>query len=341
MTEVTVYIKSTLAHFNQLYCGLELMKNNNLIKLNYKIEKEKYIGGGVTRISVNDKNVMIDVKDSNKIDMNSYNKPDFYFKRMLLKDDEKIYPKIYPFGLNYSVMTGNKSLKYLFLKDRRYLKYSLKYHKIFTKIFNINDSIVNCNFKNFERAPNYQLNNLILFSTRLWNPDNNSEKWKKEERKVLNDQRISLIRFLKKEYGKLFVGGVQSDGFSKRECPELLLEKSFSNKKHYLELLKTTTICVSNQGLEDSIGWKFAEYISNSSAILTTPINKYKMLGPLKEGVNYLTFNSEEEFKFQLQVLLSNKDLYNTMIRNNFDYYQKYLHPLSKMKKIISIIKNS
>ena len=65
------------------------------------------------------------------------------------------------------------------------------------------------------------------------------------------------------------------------------------------------------------------------------------MLGPLKDGVNYLTFNSEEEFEGQLQVLLSNKDLYNSMICNNFDYYKKYIDPLSKMTKIIEIIKNS
>ena len=225
MTEVTIYIKSKLAHFNQLYCGLELMKKNNLIKLNYKIEKEKDIGGGVTRISVDDKNVMIDVRDSNKIDINSYNKSDFYFKRMLLKSDEKTYSKVHPFGLNYSVLTENRNLKYLFLKDSSYLKYSLKYHKYFTKFLRINDSIINCNYKNFERSPNYQLKDLILFSTRLWNPDNNSEKWKKEERKVLNDQRISIIKFLRKEYGKLFTGGIQSDDFSKKECPELLIKK--------------------------------------------------------------------------------------------------------------------
>ena len=120
----------------------------------------------------------------------------------------------------------------------------------------------------------------------------------------------------------------------------IINKKKISNKKHYLQVLKTTTICVSNQGLEDSIGWKFAEYICNSSAVLTTPIDKYKLLGPLKEGVNYLTFNSEKEFELQLELLLTNKDLYYKMIRNNFDYYERYLHPLSKMKKIIEIIIN-
>ena len=338
MIKVIVFINSSLAHFNQLYCGLELMKQKKLIKLSYKIEKEKQIGEGVTRIQVDDKNVMIDVKDSNLIDMNSYNKSDFYFKRMLLKKDDLKYDKLYPYGLNYSVMTESLGLQYLFLKKIKYLKYSLKYFKSLTRVLKINDSLVNCHYKNFERKPNYQLQSLILFSARLWNPANNSEKWKKNERRVLNEQRISIIRFLKNEYGSMFKGGIQSDDYSIIECPDLIVNTNFTSKKDYLKLLKKTTICVANQGLEDSIGWKFAEYISNSSAILTTPIDKYKTLGSLKEGVNYLTFNTKEEFNNKLQTLLNDKEIYNNMIKSNYNYYQEYLHPLSKMKKILNLI---
>jgi hypothetical protein len=338
MIIVTVYIKSTLAHFNQLYCGLELMKKANLIKLDYVIEEESYIGGGVTRLSVNKKNVMIDLRDSNVIDMNSYEKSDFYFKRMLLKTDDLQYEKLYPFGLNYSVMTQSRGLKYLFLKNKKYLKYSLKYFNTLTKILKVNDSLLNCHYKNFERSPNPYLSNLILFSTRLWNPDNNETLWKKEERKVLNDQRISIIKFLKDEYNYIFKGGIQNDQYAKTKCPSLIVNDHFSSKKEYLNLLKETTICVTNQGLEDSIGWKFAEYICNSSAILTTSIDKYKTLGPLREGVNYLTFSTVGEFNSKLKILLNDKNVYETMIVNNYEYYQKYLHPLSKMKSIISTI---
>ena len=339
MIMVTVFMNSTLAHFNQLYCGLELMKKNNLIKLNYKIERENYIGGGVTRIKVDDKTVMIDIRDSNLIDIDSYNKSNFYFKRMLLKKDYQAYEKLHPFGLNYSVMTESKDLKYLFLIDRKYFKYSLKYFKLLTRVLKVNDSLINCEHNNFERKPNYKLPNLILFSSRLWNPANNETQWKKDERRILNDQRISIIRFLKKKYNTIFKGGILRNDYAEVECPDLIVETNFSNKKEYLKLLKKATICVSNQGLEDSIGWKFAEYICNSSAILTTPIDKYKTLGSLKEGINYLTFKTKEEFNSKLKILLDDKEIYNNMIKSNYKYYQEYLHPLSKMKKIFEIIK--
>jgi glycosyltransferase involved in cell wall biosynthesis len=316
------------------------MKKEKLINLQYAIEKEKYVGGGVTRISVNDKNVMIDLRDSSEIDMNSYSKSDFYFKRMLLNKDYGVYDKLHPYGLNYSVMTESKGLKYLFLKDKKYIKYSLKYFKILTKLLKVNDSLVNCNYKNFERKPIFYLPHMILFSARLWNPANNDTQWKKEERKVLNDQRISIIRFLKEKYKTIFNGGIQDDDFAKSECSDLIVNSHFSSKKEYLRLLKKTTICVANQGLEDSIGWKFAEYICNSSAILSTPVDKYKTLGPLKEGVNYLTYTNKEDFDSKLQTLLNDKEIYRDMSINNFKYYQEYLHPLSKMKKIIKTITN-
>lgn len=338
MIEIKVFIRSKAAHFSQLYCGLDLMCKSKLIKLTYLFEKEVPVRKSIIRLAINDKEVYVDLEDSNKIDFSLYNRGDFYFKRMLLKTDAEMYEKLYPFGLNYSAMTKNNTLAYLFLKNKTFLRNSLKYSKLVSFVLNINDSIINCNYKNFERSPTLNIKNKIVFSTRLWDPSRNDEQWKKEEREVLNSQRISIVKELKLRYKSNFEGGILKDYYSEKLCPNEIVSLVFSHKKEYLKLLKTASICVSNQGLEDSIGWKFSEYIANSSAILTTPIDKYLLLGELKEGDHYLSFTSENEFLEKLEYLLNNKTVRNQLMMNNHNYYNEYLHPLAKMKKIIKIV---
>lgn len=336
MIKIIVFVKSKLAHFSQIYCGLELMAKERTIDLKYHFDKNENINAGVLKLSVDGKIIFIDIQDSNSFDKTLYDKATIYFKRMLLKTDAEKFSKLQPYGLNYSAMEKNNFLKYLFLKDHTYLKLSLKYYWFAGLLFNMNDSIANCYFKNFERSPKPFLKNLILFSTRLWDPDRNNEDWKKKERHILNNQRMAMIRKLRLEYPSSFTGGISIDNFSLKTCPDILVPKSFSHKKKYLKLLKKATICIANQGLEGSIGWKFAEYIANSAAILTTPIEEYELLGELKEGVHYLSYKSEDEFKDKLELLLNDKAKRTSMMNENHTYYKKYLHPRSKMSSIIN-----
>ena len=296
MIQINVFFNSALAHFNQLFCGLELLKREKEISVKYQYAPNLKMYGGIIKILIDDKTAYVDVQDSNKFDKTLYEDADIYFKRMLLKTDAEKFPKLSPYGLNYSVMAENHFLKYIFLKNKKFIKLSLKYHWLLSAILNMNDSIANCYYKKFERKPQPKLENRIVFSTRLWDPDRNDETWKKKERKILNDQRVSIIRKLKKNYSNLFSGGIFLDPHSKRICSDIIVSKSFSDKKKYLNLLKKATITVTNQGLEGSIGWKFAEYIANASAILTTPIDEYMLLGNLVEGTHYLSYTSEEEF---------------------------------------------
>jgi hypothetical protein len=182
------------------------------------------------------------------------------------------------------------------------------------------------------------MKDFIVFSTRLWDPAKNNELWKKEERKILNEQRISLVKILRNKFNPIFNGGVLKEYFAEQVCPNEIVPPTFSHKKAYLKLLKKATICVTNQGLEDSIGWKLAEYVANSSAILTTPIAKYLLPGNFKEGVHYLTFKNENEFLEKLELLLRDRTKRNTMMQNNHVYYNEYLHPLAKMKRIINLV---
>jgi len=330
-----VFFNSTLPHFSQLITGLEYLRDHNKIELRYKLELYHY-PVHIFRIDYNGLSLFFDMSDNSKIDWKIYEESDFYIKRMLLKTDYRQYNKLIPFGLNYSVFYENYYLKYLFLKKWGLLKYSLKYFKVLSKIIGINDSISNNCLDNMDAAP--FLGKQILFKARLWDPDNNETDWKKKERVILNEGRISINRLLKRKYNKHFKGGIQKDTFSITQCPDVLLTKKEYHKSTYLKELKVSSIGMVNRGLENSISWKMGEYVAHSIAIITSSIDKFELPGNFKEGENYLKYESVEEC-LEMTELLFNDDALRAKIQNNNEiYYLNYLHPGAKITQIFNCI---
>ena len=281
MDKVILYFNSTLSHFSQLITGLEFLKEKKQIELTYKLCLGEY-PVDLFRINYNGLTLIFDMSDNSKFNHNAYEDCDFYIKRMLLVTDFEKYLKLIPYGLNYQIYNKNNFSKFLFLKNRNLVKYSMRYSTVISKILDIKDCVRNNNLKNMESAP--VENNQIIFRARLWNPENNEIEWKKREREVLNHERITINREFRKKYGECFKGGIQKDTYSIEQCPDLMLIDSDYHKRNYLQLLKNCTIGIVNQGLEDSISWKMGEYISHSMAIITKPIKKYKLLSASYSG---------------------------------------------------------
>lgn len=333
--KVLLYFNSGLLHFTQLVSGLEFLRTQGEINLDYRLEGHRY-PIDIFKVKCNDQIIFFDMADNAGIREDLYEECDFYFKRMLLKEDLINRGKLMPYGLNYQVFYRNNFLKYLFLRDRKFLKYSLRYSKVSSSLLNIKDCINNNELSKMQSFPSS--GKQILFRSRLWNPDNNSMIQKKEERKVLNCERIELNRKLKEKYGKHFSGGIQKDKFSIFQCKDLLLPDKEYHKKNYLKQLKNSSIGIVNQGLEGSISWKFGEYISHSLAVITTPIDEYQLLGPLREEEHYLTFRSHEECLEKTELLYSNDKLRMEMQRANRAYYEYWLHPGEKLLRIFESI---
>lgn len=338
MDKVILYFNSTLAHFSQLITGLEYLKEKKQIDLTYKISLGEY-PVDLFRISYNGLTLIFDMSDNSKFNNGAYEACDFYIKRMLLVTDFEEYTKLLPFGLNYSVFLENNFIKYFFLKKRALARYSLKYSKPAGRLLGINDSIINNNLNNMEGIPVEQKQ--IIFRSRLWNPENNDIEWKKIEREILNHERITINRELKKKYGEGFKGGINKDKFSSFKCPDLLLSRNEYHKKIYLETIKSSSIGIVNQGLEESIGWKLGEYVAHSLAIITKPIKKYKLLGTFQDGENYLEYSTLSECLDKTELLYTNDKLRKNMQKANQRYYNEFLHPGMKLKKIFSLIENS
>lgn len=168
----------------------------------------------------------------------------------------------------------------------------------------------------------------ILFMARLWDPKGEYAgqltPQKSEERKEINEMRAKCIRLCRKEFGSRFTGGVALSDYSIRKYPDLVLEKSGVAKKHeYLKRMKNSDILVATAGLHQSTGWKFAEYIAASKAIVSEPLY-YESVGDLADGKNYLSFTNEFQCCERITELFDKQRRCSMMCANKV-YYDSYM----------------
>ena len=74
---------------------------------------------------------------------------------------------------------------------------------------------------------------------------------------------------------------------------EMIQKRHLKKDCYFLNIVKSSDICIATTGLHKSIGWKFGEYIAASRAIITEPLY-YEIPGELKRGSNYLEFRNVE-----------------------------------------------
>ncbi len=329
----------------QLYTGFLLLQQNGTLKLDQVFSKTKNLINPTKPQHLRDArnthlSVILDGKiklhydthDSWEIDEEFLNEADFYFKRSYcpaslayLDSQQK---KNMPLGLNYPLypdtwdifgLKRNLTLSSGMAKlVEVYRTLNLSSHFLFTPRLRLMQSF-----------PNYNLNPKVLFMVRAWDPNEypNSSPDKILQREQINHTRASCIKVLREEYGDDFYGGFSHTKFAVenyRDC--LVPNREISSKRNYIEFQKNYPIAVATTGLHGSTGWKFAEYIAFSKAIVSEKLN-YNVPGRLEEEKNYLLFSSPDNCLNQVRRLFSDHHLRNSMMINNALYYLSYLRP--------------
>lgn len=335
MRQVTVHFNSTLPHFSQLFSGLEFLAAKKVINLSYHVDPGKF-PVNLIKLEVNGKTVFFDLADNHGINLPLYNECDFYVKRMLLKRDYEQMAKLIPYGLYYPVYFPNRNLKFLFLKDLSYWKYSLKYWPVLSRVLNLKDSIGTNHLQRMSAKP--ADNKKVIFRCRLWDAGEHHPAWKRDLRKCLNDDRIKLNRLLGEKLGSDFSGGIRRDDFSITNCPDLVLDKKEFHRRNYLTVLRRFSIGIISPGLEESVGAKFGEYMAFGLAVVTGAVNQYQFLGPLEEGKHYIQYENPVECVGKTLSLHSNDNFRRNMQKANIQYYNEWLHPGVKLQKIFEQI---
>jgi hypothetical protein len=326
---------SDIGFLQQLYTGLFLLHKSGLIDLKqtvirHKGEKDE---SQYARVIVNDEiKLYYDMKDGWGIDKESLSNSDFYFKRSYspihLKSLGDQQRKIFPYGLNYKVFPSAMDR----FAIQRTIVLSNGKNKItgMVRPLNIGNPLRFIPRMNIMQSlPDFKADPKIIFMVKAYDPYDKPDRPEEniEERIQINETRASCIRLLRSEFGNRFYGGFYHTDYTENNYRDyLMLDKNMSLQRNYINLVKSFPICIANSGLHGSIGWKFAEYIAFSKAIVTEKMD-YEVTGNLEKGKNYLEFRSPEECVEKTSVLFTDKGLRNEIMTQNSKYYHSYLRP--------------
>lgn len=355
-------------HTHQLFCGLNILKERGYIDLRY-VAPPRWFRKRTTRQSVylefypeNEEKIscFYDFNDSSKIaDFIALGECDFYYKRSFSKNG---YPdvvnneKIFPLGFNYQVNSG--SIKDIFCRAvGDFICYPYNPMKSYgrsqlSEVLRFGRDMVWRSYRRREVVSSEEISfppkffydrKSILFQCRLWDTAY-FPKSDMDHIDFLNSSRIKVVTQLKKEFGNLYIGGLQDNSFARKVAPHLIV-KAPTNRKNYLDLVRTSAVAITTNGISDSIGWKMGEFVSLSKVIVCEPL-KHTLPGGFQEGKHYSEFNDEFECVEKCLKLLNNPSLANDFSENCFNYYNRYLRPdmlvlntliNSKMNKLLSI----
>lgn len=321
-------------HLNQIYDGFWKLKQKGIIKLESKRIK-LFNGKPVIKVIVDKKHTLIydtldglnwiegSLKDNLEYFRSSAN-CDLYFKRSFIPvlQDYTTKAKIYPLGMNFPY------------------KYDGDYPITMMERLNqiIKQKIKKIDFKssNYEYLPIVNRDSKILFLCGLWNPDDVNDPELKLQREQINNDRMTFVRECKAEFGSQFTGGIQINDYSRQIAADILAPLEITNKRNYISNIKAHNICIATTGLHNSTGWKFAEYMAASRAIITEPL-KYELPGDFQNGKNYLNFNNISDLITRIYSLLNDKNKMQTMMYENFKYYNRYIN--SEMMILNTLLK--
>ena len=257
---------------------------------------------------------------------------DFYFKRSFsAAKNQELFPKdvqrIYPLGFNYHVTHPKNPVgEPLWKAALRPLQGKTTARWFVPAVFE-GDGDAPCG-----NPPK------ILFLARLWG----REAWLEgdpanDEREKISQDRIEIIRTLRREYGDAFIGGLNDCPLSRELAPDLIVPRKLTERRRYLQAVHDSDICIGTMGLHGSIGWKTGEYVAAAKAIVHDTM-RYSVPGDFREGVNYLSFRTAQECVEAVAQLVESPERIQAMKRANAAYYRQYLRPDVLVKNTLETV---
>jgi hypothetical protein len=326
---------SVLYHCAKIFTGLDALVRRGLLRLQVKVDQEsptRVLFLDALALDTNARRLLgFDLSDhSTFLCAAGLAQCDVYFKRNLYRPHtEGLLPeqrsKIVPFGLNYAcagrasrawvlgrwccgvAKTLRRSPRDGVSRLRRWLGELWEYARL-------KDAAA------FEQDPDAFLLPAVLFQTRVWPPEKTTENLDR-----INEERVALIRTLRKALGARFRGGIVPTPFARRHYPDVLLPDGYRHEG-YIQVMQRYLVGITTRGLHDSIPFKLPEYLAASLCVVTEPLRN-ELPQPLVAGQHYLEFRSHDECVAQCERLLSHPAEAREMRWHNFDYYRRWVAP--------------
>lgn len=265
---------------------------------------------------------------------------DFYFKRAIDPQHLKGVPDsvhVAPLGLNYLV-TSRRNLWHsgaLPPNPRRLARSIARRASVFAGKLGVRDRR-DMLIGDFEVSPYvHSAAPQVLFMCRAWESSPHGSAYLRADCEAVNEMRASCIRAARAEFGEYFYGGFMIDDFTRREYGDCLLPDQKVSQRHaYLARVRESAVCVATTGLHGSIGWKMAEYVAASRAIVSEPL-RYLVPGGFSPGRNFLEFTSLDSFIRNIDDLLCDVSQRKAMMHANWDYYWRWVRPDAQVMRTI------
>ena len=243
--------------------------------------------------------------------------------------------KIVPLGLNYLVYAAGdfwirRALWSLPRQPpfRPALRQWLRSSGPLSRIFNVDNGRSDSRVENFEGTPGVNQNPRVQLFTRAWDPAHVSDNPAQvEARHAMNHMRAGCIRKLRLAFGDDFSGGFVPGQYARERFPDCLApDARLTRKRAFIHLVHQTDICVTSLGLQDSNGFRLAEYVAAARAIVGERM-RHSLPGDFEAGKNYLDFTTPDECVAAAQALFEDPARRYAMMQRNQDYYRAYIRP--------------
>lgn len=335
---------SNPTHLQQIYTGFAMLHRSGRVRVRQRIVRDveprmgpqHLLDAPDCRLSVvvNDRvRLEYDVHDSWEIDERLLANANFYFKRSYAPErfatlDSDARAKLRPLGLNYAVFPDGVD-RFGWARSLRLARGRTRLQEAARSLALTDRFAFTPRVGAMSSPPDLARAPRVLFMTRAFDPHDRADRSpdKIDERRALNDARAELIRALRRALGDRFYGGfVHTPHAVQRYSDVLAPEKSKGTKGGYIDHLRAFPVCIATTGIHGSIGWKFAEYVAFSKAIVAEPL-RYRATGDLAAGRHYLEFGGVDACVDNAVRLVDDHALRRTLMENNAAYYERYLRP--------------
>lgn len=332
---ISIYINRWSSHLNMILYSLLLYSEKCHEKFNLEFDGSVPDAGAI--LEYNNRMAFLDYSDSPDF-LTKPTDHKFYFKRSLLVQDQSRFKNVYPLGfhVNYTYkpldLLRKMNLKHLFSPTNR-----TEVTRAVDFLGLITNNSHSC--MDIRKYPSKVKDNggRIIYCARLWNADRVKDGEEKSRRKTMNEFRINACRIIKENF-KDSITGLSPDYYAKLMASDILLNNSQTTKKGYLRNLSESDICIADDGLKDTLGWKIGEYTLFGKAIITTPIKI--VLPGFFENINYVSLSSRSSFD-EIPQKISEIRMHNDYLQlatANLEYARNYLHPMSYIQRILNIM---
>lgn len=329
-------------HLSQIYTGFGLLARRGDLRVSVEPMSPYFRSSRVVmlRAVVNGSvRLVYDTADGMDVDDEALDWCEAYFKRSYNSQSHGATEKIHPLGLNYQVYGPHdfRHRRIIWLlrelrpsNARRVLGQVAHLAPLVSAVAWRLSALSGANAMEGgcagsmigapEAAPQISAWPTVLCFARTWDPSLVAG-WRE-----LNETRAGCIRALRKEFGPKFIGGLAPSPDALRDYPDCVVDPAVVRKSAYLAAMKSSDVCVTTRGLRGSNGWRLAEYVAASRAIVTERL-LYEVPGSFTDGQNYLGFDTADQCVSNVRRLVDHPEMRLSMMHANHDYYQRHVRP--------------